>query len=208
VEQVRYKRIRNLVRQFNRHRRLQSRKIDILCNDMIHAHAAFVERLAHLDFISDCYQRMLRCADVSTVVETAAEAVSAAMFGSNVAIFLLRRDGFDLHLADGDTPIELSSRGLESCFTPDTVKKISAAGKISRLDRDFAHEMGSDVLRDVVAFAVPLRRMGPPLGFVLVWRAKKDGVSDIELRKIEAVLPGLCNAITAIRARQKATRTG
>ena len=206
LDTTRYKRVRQLVRAANKKRRLQAKQIDILCNDMVDVHGDFVRRLMSLEFVATFYRGLLGCNDLTSVLDIAANLISDGVRDSNVAIFLLESDGFELHMTDDDGPIEVQGRSLEGSFTAEAVKNISATGRICTLGEMF--ELGLSLekagdLSELSAVAVPLRRLGPTLGFILVSRRGQCKLTPGEVEKISAITSGLCSAIDSMQNTQK-----
>jgi hypothetical protein len=172
---------------------------------MVDVHGDFVRRLRSLEFIASFYRGLLGCNDLTSVLDIAANLISDSMSDSNVAIFFLESDHFELYMTDGDGPIEVQGRSLEGCFTAEAVKNISATGRVCTLGEMF--ELGLSLekagdLSELSAVAVPLRRLGPTLGFILVSRRGQYKVTPGEVAKISAITPGLCRAIDSMQKMQ------
>lgn len=205
LDEKRYKRVRLLVRELNKARRVQSKKIDILCNDMVSAHGEFVGQLISLEFMSNFYKGLLGCTDLTAVLAAGIKLVGEAVSRSNVAIFLLESEGFELHLSDGEVPIDVHNRSFAGYFTTEAVRNICAKGQICRLEDMF--ELGlvdkARDLGDLSAVAMPLKRVGPAMGFILIYGGIDQKPTKGELQRIASIMGGLC---TAIESCQKRTR--
>ncbi len=200
MNKARYKRVCHLVRELNKSRHVQEKKIDILCNDMVSAHGDFIKRLKPLVFGVSFYESILGCNDLSSLLDAAGKMIGSAVDESNVAVFLLDGDSFQLHITDGRHPIQIDAASLESCFSTQVIKNISRSGRICRLEDMF--EMGlTGNLEDfnkISAAALPLNRFGRVYGFVLIYRAAGNELTADELAKVAAITPGLCNAIGTV----------
>jgi len=210
LNKARYKRVRRLIRELNRNRHAQAKKIDILCNDMVSAHGEFIRRLKPLVFGVSFYESLLGCGDLSSLLDTAGRMIGSAVDGSNVAVFLLDGEGFQLHITDGRHPIRIDEASLEGCFNTDVVRSISRSARICRLEDLF--EMGlvgnpAD-FNGISVAAIPLNRFDRVYGFVLVYRVSGGELTADELAKVAAITPGLCNAIGAVGQSVKPSNPG
>lgn len=200
MDKIRYKRVCHLVRELNKRRHVHEKKIDILCNDMVSAHGEFITRLKPLVFGVSFYETILSCNDLSSLLDAAGKMIGSAVDKSNVALFLLDGDSFQLHITDGNRPIQIDAASLENCFSTQVVKKLSRGGRIYRLEEMF--EMGlegdPDDFNKISAAAVPLNRFGRVYGFVLIYRVISNELTADELAKVAAITPGLCNAIGTV----------
>ena len=199
LDKARSQRIRRLVRKLNESKRIQAKKIDILCNDMVSAHADFVDRLGSLTFGVNFYESILGQSDLTTLLNIAAEHIKGTVRNANVAVFLVGCESFELHMVDEDTPIEITAERLESYFTSETAQSICRANWVCSLEDMLAMGLvgNPNELAKISAAAVPLRRFGPGVGFILIYRGAEDALSRNELEKVAAITPGLCRAIEA-----------
>ena len=200
MNKARYKRVCRLVRELNKSRHVQEKKIDILCNDMVSAHGDFIKRLKPLVFGVSFYESILGCNDLSSLLDAAGKMIGSAVDESNVAVFLLDGDSFQLHITDGHRPIQIDAASLENCFSTQVVKKISRGGRICRLEEMFEMGLEGDLedFNKISAAAVPLNRFGRVYGFVLIYRVVGNELTADELAKVATITPGLCNAIGTV----------
>ena len=192
------KRALRAVKKLNQIKRQNLKKIDILCNDMISMQRDFLDQLGLLTFSVNFYESITGQTEMSNLLDIAAGNIREFVKGSNIAIFLLESNGFELHMAD-DSPIEFDGAMIESYFTPEVVNEISRSNRICSLD-DMC-EMGLQgnpgVLGKISAAAVPLGRFAEPMGFILLCRGKEQVLSAEELQKVATISGGLRKAITA-----------
>jgi len=197
LDKQRNKKARLLIRRLNKLRHEQASKIDILCNDIVSAHTDFVRQLGNLTFGMNFYESLLGPNDLPGLLNTAAELIRVCVANANVAVFLADRNGFQLHLADADEPVDIDAAGLESYFNSEVADNICRSNKVCSLDDMF--EMGlignPGELAKISAAAVPLGRSGGALGFILVYRSSENKLTADELEKIVGITPGLCRAI-------------
>ncbi len=200
MNELRYKRVCHLVRELNKNRRAQAKKIDILCNDMVSAHGDFIKRLKPLVFSVSFYESILGCNDLSSLLDAAGKVIGSAVNESNVAVFLLDGNGFQLHITDGRRPIQVDAESPENCFSKQVVQSISRCGRICRLEDMFEMGLTENLqeLNKISAAAIPLNRFGRVFGFILIYRGARDELTADELAKVAAITPGLCNAIGAV----------
>ena len=195
-----------VMRKLNKIRHAQADKIDILCNNMVGAHADFVKQLKMLNFSLNTYESLLAQGDLTTLIDTAAALVKESIADANVAIFITESEGFELHLVDDNSPIEVDAEKLENYFTPEVVRNICKCNWVCSVDDMF--QMGLDgnlaLLNKISAAAVPLGRFGPPVGFILIYRGIENKLRVDELEKIAVIAPGLCASITAFQAAAQA----
>lgn len=205
MDEKRYKRVRLLVRELNKARRVQSKKIDILCNDMVSVHGDFVGQLMSLEFMSSFYRGLLGCTDLTAVLDAGVKMIGDGVSRSNVAIFLLESEGFELHLSDGEVPIEVHDRSFAGYFTAEVVRNICAKGQICRLEDMFEAGLTDKAtqLGEISAVAMPLKRVGPSMGFILIYGELDKKPKKEELQRIASITPGLCAAIESCQRRQR-----
>ena len=195
------KRARSLIRRLNRIRHKQAKQIDILCNDMISVHRDIVKQLKSLNFSVDFYESLLGQNDLTSLLNTSAELIRHYITNSNVAVFLLDCEGFELHMVDEESPIEIDTGRLESFFTSEVVENICRSNRVCSLDDIF--EMGfvgnlSDLSR-ISAAVIPLGSFGVGIGFILLYRSAENKITSDELQRLTTITPGLCRAIESCR---------
>lgn len=209
MDRTRYKRVRRLIRGLNQSRRIQARKIDILCNDMVNAHGEFAAQVTSLKFVADFYEALLGKHDLTGVLAAAANRISDAASSANVAIFLLESDGFELYMTDEERPIEVHAASFEGCFTTDIVRSISAAGRICTLEDMFDYGLvleNADNMPQLSAAGIPLRPLGPAMGFILIYRSAEHKLTAAEVQRVATVTPGLCRAIDSIQTKHRTSQ--
>lgn len=201
MDKTRYIKLRELVRRLRQSRHAQARQIDILCNDMVEAHGEFVKRLKALNFGVSFYESLLGRSDLHSLVDAAAKSIKSHVDDSNVAVFLRECEAPNLHIVDENKSLGISCRQLQSYFTPELIEKISRVNWVCSLDDMF--EMGLegdlDVLNKISAAGVPIRRSGPGVGFVLIYRSVEQRLNPEDLAGLAGVMSGLCQAIESCK---------
>lgn len=197
----RYRRLRLLIGKLNKERKVRAKKVDILCNDLIAAQRDFIKTLATISFTANFYESIVGTSDLSTLILTAGKLIKDKIPDANIAFFLRQSNSFELHLFENDQPITLDKQRLENCFTPELVDNICKSNKLCTLDSLLAMGLQSSptCLSKISAFTIPLGWLGPPLGFILVYRSSENKVTPEELENISAVTPGLSRAIASCR---------
>ena len=187
----RHKRVRLLISKLNKERKKQAKKIDMLCNDLIAAQRDFIRRLSTISFAADFYKSIIGITDLGRLLSTAGNLIKEELAGSNVMFFL--RNGFP---QSGD-----ERRMLENYFTAELVDNICKSNKLCTLDDMFAMGLQGNLmeLNKISAFTIPLSQLGPPLGFILIYRPSENKLTADELNKISAVTWGLSRAIQSCK---------
>jgi hypothetical protein len=197
----RYRRLRLLISKLNKERKKQTKKIDILCNDLIAAQRDFIKRLDTISFTADFYETIAGITEMSSLILLASKLIKDETADANVAFFLRQADNFELHIFESTQPILLEKQGLENCFTPEVVDNICKSNKICTLDDMFAMGLQGNLTRlnEISAATIPLSQLGPSLGFILIYRSSQNKLTADELNNIAAISPGLSRAIASCR---------
>jgi len=199
LDQEQNKREGEVIRKLKKLTDEQAKKINILCNDIIGAHGDFSRQLGDLAFAVRFYESLLGQSDIGAVLARAAESIRSAVADCNVAVFLVDKGRFELHIVDEDKPIDIDTGRLESCFTSEVADSICRSNRVCSMNDMF--EMGLignlSELGRICAAAVPLACSGSALGFILLYRRSEEKLRPDELAKVLAVAPGMCRAIEA-----------
>jgi hypothetical protein len=197
----RYRRLRLLISKLNKERKKQTKKIDILCNDLIAAQRDFIKRLDAISFTANFYEAIAGITELSSLILLASKLIKDETADANVAFFLRQADNFELHIFESTQPILLEKQGPENCFTPEVVDNICKSNKICTLDDMFAMGLQGNLTRlnEISAATIPLSQTGPSLGFILIYRSAQNKLTAEELNNITAISPGLSRAIASCR---------
>ena len=204
MNETRIRRVRDLVHRLNRERRKQSKKIDILCNDMVDAHRQFVRQISSLNFTVSFYEKAMELRDLSGLLETTINMIENRIEGASVSIFMLGGDSFDIHMSGSDQPVEPEEAALESCFTDDVVKEMSRWVHVCSLD-EMCHaglQASPVIMKSVSAAGIPLGLVGEPFGFILIQRPANYPLVVEELEGVTGITGALCSAIKSVRSKQ------
>lgn len=193
----RNRRLRLFVKHLNKARKLQAKKIDILCNDFIVAQREFIKSLLVINFTANFYESIVGKTDLSALLYTAGRVIKERIPDANVIFFLRQQDGCQLHMVESDHPIAFEKNRLENCFTPELIEHICTSNKLCTLDDMVAMGLQGTptCLSRISAFTIPLGQFGSSLGFILICRSSENELTLQELSSITAVTPGLSAAI-------------
>jgi hypothetical protein len=193
----RHKRIRLLVKKLNKERKIQAKKMDMLCNDLIASQRDFIKKLNTISFTANFYEAIAGTADLGSLLHTTAKFIKDEIPDANITFFLRQQDTFESHLFQNDHSITLENLHLENCFTPELVNNICKSNKICTLDDMFAMGLQGNLsaLNKISALTVPLGQRGSSLGFILIYHPSENKLIAEELGNISAITRGLFSAI-------------
>ncbi len=193
----RHKRLRVLVSGLNKERKNQAKKIDILCNDIIVGQGEFIRRLNVISFAANFYQAIVGTTDLNKLLYIAGKLIKDEIVAANVAFFLRQEENFKLHMFESEQPISFEKERLENCFTAELVDNICKSNKLCDLNDMFAMGLQGNLteLNRISAFTIPLGQLGPPLGFILIYRSLENGLTVEHLKAAAAIAPGLSQGI-------------
>lgn len=197
LENQRYKRLRLLVRKLNRARRVQAKKIDILCNDIVTAQRDFIVRLQTLSFVVDFYEALVGLTDLTAILRTTAGVVRSVIHDAGIVFFLLEGHGFQIHIFDSEQPAGIDAGQFGEIFTSELVRNVCNSYKICLAEDMFAMGLQGNlsVLNKVTFAGIPLSQGGTSVGFLLVYRSAQNELKADELDRIAAITSGLSRAV-------------
>jgi hypothetical protein len=197
----RHRRLRLFLHKLNKQRKQQAGKIDILCNDMISAQRAFIQRLYTIGFAAEFYKSLLGSPDLNHLLARADRLIRKELPGAGVAFYLRQVEGCELHSFVGDEMFACEQSGPQEYLTPELVDGICKSNKICSFAELSSLDPAGD-LRGLQRFSImtlPLSDLGRPLGFMLVWRPAPLTVTSEEIGRIEPAMCGLSQAIRGAR---------
>ena len=194
-------RTRRAVKKLNEIRHRQEKKIDILCNDMVGAHRDFIDQLKAANFSISFYESILGKNDLLILMNASAGFIRDNIAEARVAAFLLDEDGFQLHMADDNSPIEVDQPRLENCFNLRLVEAICKTNSVCSIDEMLQMGLNADIadLTRISAAAIPMGRFGKGVGFILIYRDADSKLTAQEIGNLRAITPGLYRAIESVR---------
>ncbi len=193
----RHRRLRLLLNRLNKQRKQQASKIDILCNDLISAQRAFIQRLYAVSFAAEFYRSLLGSPDLNHLLARADRQIRQELPGAGVAFYVRQSDGCELYSFVGDEMFAFEQQGPQEHLTPELVDGICKSNKTCSLAEIASLDLGDD-LRELAKFSIatlPLSDLGRSLGFTLLWRPSPLTITAEEIRRIEPVMCGLSQAI-------------
>ncbi|MFH1613863.1 MAG: hypothetical protein ABIG61_02105 [Planctomycetota bacterium] len=201
-KELRYKRIRQLVRKLNVIKRQQAGKIDILCNNIVVAQKDFLKKLMTLSFVVNVYEQIAGQTDLSKAVNAASSLMTESLSSCGIAVLLLGSNDLQVHLFDCDTQDNPDVRQFIDCFTVELVQNICDSNKLCFAEDMFAMGLqGNLAMLNKISFAaVPLLCSGSAVGLILVYRTKQDPLRNEELQRLAAITPGLAKTIRSCQA--------
>jgi len=193
----RNKRLRLLIKELNKERKKQAKKIDILCNDLITAQSDLIRRLHTISFAVHFYKAIIGSNDLSKLLNIAGRLIRDEIADASVTFFLRQTNGFETHAYESNKPEVLENDRLEGCFNAELVENICKANKLCTLEDMFALGLQGNLvgLNKISAFAVPLGELGQVLGFVLIHRLSQNQFTKEQMNIVCAITCGLSRAI-------------
>ena len=202
MDKGRQNRIRQLVRGLNKTRHTQAKKIDMLCNDIIPAHDNFIERLHSFRFTANFYEAIIGIDSLERILEIAGKCICSEVDNINLTIILPGPEQLVSHHSATST-IDIDAHELTSCITDKLIKNICQSNQICSLNEMFGMGLAANpaMLKKISIAAIPLSRVGPALGVMLIYRSAKNPLRPEVLARIASVTTGLGKAIMFCRNR-------
>lgn len=197
----RNKRLRLLLHKLNKQRKQQAGKIDILCNDLISAQRAFIQRLYTIGFAAEFYKSLLGSPDLNHLLARADRLIRQELPGAGVAFYLRQSEGCELHSFMGDEVFACEQAGPQEHLTAELIEGVCKSNKICSFAEISSFDPAARLagLRRFSIATLPLSDMGRSLGFMLLWRPSPLAVTSAEIGRIEPVMCGLSQAIRGAR---------
>jgi hypothetical protein len=209
-DEKRNKRLRLLIRQFNKQRKKQAAQIDILCNDIMMAHKDFIKALRTIGFAADFCNSIVGITDLNELLCTAGSYIQKHTPDIHVAFFLLTQNGiegmsaenFELHVFESDEPIDPEDKRMENFFTTELVIEIGKSGRICTIEDmlGMGLQCSPVFLEKISTVAIPLSTAGSSIGFILLYRSSHNPLAVDDIKALAQITPGLTRSITSCRA--------
>jgi hypothetical protein len=180
-----------------------TKKIDILCRDIVGAHSEFIEKLSILTFSLQFQESLLGVTDVSGILGAASQFLRRQLQNTAIAVFMIEPKGcFDIHFGGSSQEIAVVKNRFENWFTPQVVHEISHSRQICKLEQmlEMGLQASPAALKHISVAAIPLGQIGKTMGFVLFYRPAELLYTPQELARATAVMPALRVAIERIGA--------
>jgi hypothetical protein len=201
VDIQKYTRLRALIHNINRQRKLQTRKIDILCTDMVQAHRGILERLEDLSFTSRIHESLIGCVDTAAVLKSVS-AMIASRFGNccGVAFLLLDGDGpLICHSEDASAAQEVTH--FPAYFTVENVRAVCAGNRSQLLQEllELPLQLPPKTIDQIWAAAVPLSVGHSQLGILLLYGSAESQMPAKLIRAACTIAPAIAKATAACK---------
>ena len=183
--------------ELNKARRIQSRKTDILCNDIIGAQRDFLNQLKAMSLQIELYESFIGECGLETICEEAVSAIQNLTDGANTAIWL--GNGFDTHVFCDTEFTNEQTDLIGSCFNSEIADKIYTSRRCMDLEELF--EIGlpeSEIFSKLTLAVIPLQNSYQP-GFILMYRLADRPITSQEISDVAMLVPGLSKAIKACK---------
>ncbi|MCH7916998.1 MAG: hypothetical protein IIC50_03310 [Planctomycetes bacterium] len=192
----RHARLRRMIRELNRERKIQAKKVDILCHDLVDAQRSFISRLETLRFAGAFYRSLLGVSDLTQILRTASEQIGGELPQVSVSFFLQGSEGCK------EVPYEAQatqSSRLEALLEESVCRDICSANRINSLENLLALglQVNAGVTGKYCLATIPLSCGCRPLGFIFLHQEGPDSLQAENLQHVYAVCPGFSEAIAA-----------
>ncbi len=186
-----------MVIMLNKERKRQGQKIDILCNDFIAAQRSFINRLDTIAFAANFYESIIGITDLNTLLNNARSHIRQEIADADVTFFLRNKSDFESHIFENEPKTATESKHLLECITDNVAENIRRANKVCTLEDMLAIGLqgNPNELGNISPVAIPLGRLGPSLGFILICRSSENKLTDREINNICAITSGLSQAV-------------
>jgi hypothetical protein len=203
--ELRNKRVRELVSLVNQDRKKQRRQIDVLCNDLIGAQREFIKRLGRISFRADFYESIIATRDIDSLLQVTEELIFEEISDCEIAIFLYEGDNNQPHSVVSNHIQKPEHTNFLNYFTSEVVEHVCSANKVCGMQD--LYEVGfsgnPSELKNIAVVTIPLGQFGKCFGFILLYRMTSREFTEIELNLIGSVTPGLSEAIQSCRMQPK-----
>ncbi len=201
-DKQRHRRLRLLIKELNKKRKKQAKKIDLLCNDFIAAQRDFIKSLKTISFIANFYESILGITDLNGLLHTTVKFIKEENTDANITFFLRRSDNFEHYTFESEQPIALEKQQLENCFSDELMNNICKSNKVCTLDDMFAMGLQGNLLclNKISGVTIPLDLHGSSSGFIWICRSSENKLTAEEISNISAVTYGLSRAIQSCQA--------
>jgi hypothetical protein len=208
-DEIRNKRLRLLIKKFNKQRKKQAMQIDILCNDIMAAHKDFLKALHTIGFAADFYNAIAGITELNELLCTAGSSIQKHTPDVHIAFFLLAQSGvegvqpenFEMHVFESDQPIDPDDKRVENFFNTELVTNISKSNQICTVEDmlGMGLQYSPVFLEKISTAAIPLVTGGNSMGFMLIYRSSHNPLTAEELKSMSQITPGLARSIASCR---------
>ena len=192
----RHARLRRMIRELNRERKTQAKKVDILCHDLIDAQRGFISRLETLRFAATFYRSLLGVSDLTQILRAASEHIGGELPQVSVSFFLKGSEGCK---EVPYKPQATQPNRLEALLEESVCRAICSANRINSLENLLALglQVNAGVTGKYGLATIPLSCGCHSLGFIFLHKEGPDSLQAENLQQVYAVCSGLSEAIAA-----------
>ena len=192
----RHERLRRMIRGLNKDRKIQAKKVDILCHDLVDAQRSFIGRLETLRFAAAFYRSLLGVSDLTQILRTASEHIGGQIPQVSVSFFLTGSEGCT---EVPYVPQAIQANRLEVVLDESLCRAICSANRLNALEDLLALglQVNAGVAGRYCLSTIPLSSGCRPLGFIFLHKEGPDSLQAEDLQQVSAVCPGFSEAIAA-----------
>lgn len=200
MSDIRRKRVRELVSKMNRKHKLQQKKVDILCNDMVAAQNDFVTKMEDLCFKTQVFESILGATTLNQVYNAIARNFRSVIEDINIAIYLNSSESFEYHTRPNNCSLPISSDMIENCFGEELCNQLCLSNNICGIDEmlELSVQDNLSLLNQINIAAIPLKKFGPAVGFILVYRTADKPFSIAQLKMLGSTASGIAKCIRSL----------
>ena len=150
--------------------------------------------------MTNFYEAIIGVNSLERMLEIAGENICSEINDLNLAIILTGPEQLVSYHCSTST-IDIESHELVGCITDKIIKNICQSNKVCTLDDMCRMGLSANpaMLKKISVAAIPLSRVGPPLGVMLLYRSAENPLRNEELTRIASITIGLGKAIMLYR---------
>ena len=118
--------------KLNRARKIQAKKIDLLCDDMIKAHRNCLRQLHNFGFVLEYYDKILGLNNPDDLLDTTAQFIHDYLEGANVVIYA--QGAVRKRIVEPKSLKNFDNEQFERCFAGDIIESICNSNDCRNLD--------------------------------------------------------------------------
>jgi hypothetical protein len=193
-----------MVRRLNRNRKIQAKKIDMLCGDFVKFNRGFLDQLKNHELTLTYYEKILGISSLELLLDTTAEFIQDSILTANVAIYV--QGSFKSHICDSQALNDFDGLELEKYFSNDLISHICGSYNCMGIDDllEAGFNAGPEILKRITAVAIPFCQPNVGWAFIIVYRDSASPITPGEIKAVCSLLPGLSKAANSFTPAQVA----
>ena len=197
VNILRNKRAKAVIKGLKDRLKKQQGQVDILCRDMVRAHTDFSANLHKMCFLLEFYETVTGMKNVSQILSSACQAYRSIFGDVSVAFYLTSTSSFEYHSKCKDDMVEIGTSQIESCFSKELADSLSSSNMIMRLGdiNQLAYQENLGLLKDMNVVVIPLRKLGPEIGFGMIYCDSSIELKDKDIELAASISAGMAKAV-------------